>query len=194
MNEIKPASYSKNKDKKIQYTKSLDETNKTIHHYDIEVITKYHIEISEPTIRKIYLIIGLIFGVTIHKFYLENKAFIFQYAENIKVFLFRLTPFARDIMTNTNFKFVFYISIVLTLLISILVYDIFYCRLKKIILSLFFTFIFLFAYLYLNFAVCHLMIKIPIYFKVLSTLAIIISNIIMGLICCTILESIVNHF
>jgi len=186
MGESKPPIYKKHKDKNIQHTKSLDKLNRTIHEYNIHTVTNYHFRISEPTIRKIYLIFGFVFGIIIHIFYIQNYSLLSKYVKNIKIFLFNITPFARSILKNANFRYVFYISTVLTLLISIIFFRIIWSDYKKVILSLIVTLIFSFAYLYLNFAVCHLIIKIPIYFKILATLTIIISNIIIGIVCCAI--------
>lgn len=178
----KPANYRKHQNKTTKYQKSLDNNNVTVHEYDIHTVTDYHFQISEPSIRKIYLVVGFILGIIIHKIYIQNIELIQKYSHEAKNFLFNLTPFARNIMSNDNFKYVFNISIICTILVTIVIFITMLTDDISFFISLIISFVFLFAFLYLNFAICHLIIKIPIYFKVLSFIAIIISNIIIGII------------
>lgn len=179
MNEIIPNSYSKSKNKSVAHTKSLDTQSKTIHEYNIYTTVHRRFVISEPTIRKLCVLLGFIFGIIFHTIYIQNFDFISK-INNIKSILFNFTPFAQEIMNNTNFKYVFIIGVVLTLLASIAFFCINFIEFenKHIFILLLMTLFFSFIYLYLNFAICHLIIKIPIYFKILSTIAIIVSNII----------------
>ena len=178
MSKNDPVVYRKRRNRQIQHTKSLDSRNRTTHEIDVTTVTHYHLHISEPTIRRIYMIVGLILGIIGHKIYIQYHQFIFLFLRKVPGFLFNLTPFARSILDNSNFRFVFYVGAIFSLLAFIIIFIILYDSIYGFFTSLLISFVFLYAYLYLNFAICHLIIKIPIYFKVLSTLAIILFNII----------------
>lgn len=180
-NKLNP--YKKISNRTTKYTKTLDNNNKTIHSYEVHIVTDYHFSISEPTVRKICIFIGLVLGVIIHELYIQNIEIISKYVQSLKEVLFYLTPFARKIISNENFRYVFSVGIVLTIIVSILFFITMWIESEKLVTTIIVSIFFSFIYLYLNFGICHLIIKIPVYFSILSVIAIIISNIITGFIC-----------
>lgn len=175
--------YNKKKSKKITHEQSLNEKNKTVHNYTIETNTMRHIHIAESTIRRIHLIIGFILGTLIHYIYTSYTAPINNYIIKIKNSIYFCTPFARKIVQENTFNYIFRVGTILTVIIVLICFLILIDEKKLNILSFLLLAIFCFVYLYFNFGICHLLIKIPKFFKIISTILIIIINIIVGFIC-----------
>lgn len=175
--------YHKKKNKNITHKKSLDAKNKTVHDYTIVTTTMRYFHITEPTLRKIHLIIGFILGVFFHYIYTSYNSLIMKYFIKTKNFIYFCTPFARKIVQEKNFNYIFKIGTILSIIIVLIFFFVLISEKKLNIFSFLLTIIFCLIYLYLNFGICHLLIKIPKFFKIISTILILIINIIVGFIC-----------
>jgi len=113
--------------------------------------------------------------ININKYYLLAKNIII----NAIMWFYSLTPFSKSILKNPQFKYVFTIGTIISVLV-IIIFTIFlkYESNKSIISIILYSIVVAFIYIYINFGICHIIIKIPIWFKFLSTIAIIIFNLI----------------
>lgn len=172
--------------------KSCNVNNQTVYVFEKTKLIRQKIQITESFIRKVIFVIGVLVGILLKPilglvidlvskvkfnnfFPLLDKLYT-DFSLCFHIFI----PFSKDIFNNSKFQYVFKFSTILSLLailffLSFLFWGInnYYSVSENII----FTFLFVFIYVNTNFWICHLIIKITVWFKILSFLAIIISNI-----------------
>lgn len=167
---------NRNSNTQTDRSKTYDLKNGTTHTINISKKITWEININELTIRKFLFILGVVIGFSSYYFYSKYTVTIWSFLNKAKMFVFNISPFASDMLEVPNFKYAFIFGCVFT---GIGILIIFCCGIsvrKNIFLILLICIIFSAVYLYLNFGLCYLIIKIPIFYKVISSILMIVIN------------------
>lgn len=191
MNDIKSSigrgtSYNRSIDKEKSHTKTLDSKNRTIHNYSFLKVTKINIQVTDNFIKFLLFCLGTIVGALFHSLLLKYSIQITNFLIYVKNNVERLNPFISELYKGeSNFRYIFNFSFVVVIVITI-VYIVFFtillsdnlnCYKRYILFIPIFMLFFLLA-IVINFQLCKLLIKIPKYFKIISSILSIIINLI----------------
>lgn len=181
--QIQKNEIRRNKNRQILHGKKISSNNKTIHHYSFESYSRWDITINDSIIKLFIYIFGFITGILSFYLYDTKKYIIILQKLNVfKKMVYNISPFSNKMLDNEDFKYIFIFSFVCTIIATLTLFVVLLYHIKKhkIVCSFFITLIFFIIYLYLNFFFCLLLIKIPIYVKIISSIILIISNLIVG--------------
>lgn len=202
MDEIKSQIECNESQKFKAHIVEYDSSNKKFHNFYAFKISKWHIRISDFTYKllKLVVIIAcylLIFefknGIILDKILWVNDI-IFSCIKKIGLFLFNCTPFSSKMMQNPDFKYAIILATVFIVISSIINLFIFIDETDNVIPTILLSVIAGILNLHIHYEICYIIIKIPVFYKVLAFIALLLSNIILEIMIFFILHALVKTY